>query len=185
VSEQARLFVAATLPEPVRGELARWARRAVPAQAGVRRLDPESLHLTLCFLGAQPLASAGELAGVLGALAPALAAVGELAVGAPAWLPPRRPRALAVEIGDPAGGLRQLQAALARDVAATIDWAAPRQRFRPHVTVARLRPGTLRSGGELAPTPPLLFTCERVVLFRSHLEPEGARYIELASVGGW
>jgi 2'-5' RNA ligase len=184
VSEDARLFVAATLPEAVRAELARWARRSLPSQGGVRRLEPDSLHITLCFLGQQPLACVGELAGVLGGLAETVAAVGELAVGAPAWLPPRRARALAVEIGDPAGALRGLQAVLAREIAATIGWESGRQRFRPHVTVARLRP-EMGHIGELAPTPALAFACERVVLFRAKLEPEGARYDELASVGGW
>jgi 2'-5' RNA ligase len=184
IGDRGRLFVAACLPDGVRGELARWARVAVLGRLGVRRLEPESLHLTLCFLGEQPLSSVAELAGVLGGAAEALAAVAELAVGAPAWLPPRRPRALAVEIGDPEGALRSLQGLLAADIAATIDWQPGTQRFRPHVTVARMRPGTERPG-ELVPTPQLGFACEKVVLLRSHLEREGARYEELASVGGW
>jgi hypothetical protein len=53
-----------------------------------------------------------------------------------------------------------------------------------------MRPGSTRSGtgerpGELVPTPQLSFACEKVVLLASHLEREGARYEELASVGGW
>lgn len=184
MSDDARLFVAAELPEGVRGELARWTRRSIASHRGMRRLDAASLHLTLCFLGQQPLASISELASVLGGLAEPLASIGDLAVGAPVWLPPRRPRALAIAIGDPEGGLRALQATLARDLAATIDWQPGSQRFRPHVTVARLRPGGARAI-ELPPMPPLRFACERVVLFRSYLEREGARYEELASVGGW
>jgi 2'-5' RNA ligase len=184
VSEQARLFVVAVLPDGARSELARWTRHSLPAGGGLRRLDPASLHLTLCFLGQQPLACAGELAAVLGGLVEDIAAVGELVIGAPVWLPPRRPRALAIEIGDPDGGLRALQRSLARDLAATIDWQPGPQRFRPHVTVARLRPDGVRALA-LPPTPPLRFTCARVALLRSHLERDGARYEELASVGGW
>jgi 2'-5' RNA ligase len=179
------LFVAASIPEGVRTELARWARSALAGRGlGVRRLRDETLHLTLCFLGDQPLACVGELAGVLGASAEALARVGELSVGAPAWLPPRRPRALAVEVSEVDGGLRSLQALLATDIAATIDWEPGTQRFRPHVTVARMRPGSERAG-ELLPTPQMSFPCEQVVLLRSHLERDGAWYEELASVGGW
>jgi 2'-5' RNA ligase len=190
IGDRGRLFVAACLPDGARGELARWARVALLGRLGVRRLEPDTLHLTLCFLGDHPLSCVSELAGVLGGAAEAVAAVGELAVGAPAWLPPRRPRALAVEIGDPEGALRSLQGLLAADIAATIDWQPATQRFRPHVTVARMRPGSTRSGaggppGELVPTPQLSFACEKVVLLRSHLEREGARYEELASVGGW
>ncbi len=184
MSDEARLFVASELPEAVRNELVRWTRHSVAAGGGARRLEARSLHLTLCFLGGQPLACVAELAGVLGGLAEALSRVGELVVGAPVWLPPRRPRALAVEIGDPDGGLQKLWSALSGDLEATIDWRPGRQRFRPHVTVARLRADARPQLG-LPPTPPLRFACERVVLFRSHLEPDGARYEELASVGGW
>jgi 2'-5' RNA ligase len=184
VADHGRLFVAASLPDGVRAELARWARVAAAGRLGVRRVEPEMLHVTLCFLGDQPLSCVSELAGVLGGAAEAVAGVGELAAGAPVWLPPRRPRVLAVEIGDPDGGLRSLQRLLAADIAATIDWRPQTRRFRPHVTVARMRPGTERPG-ELVPTPQLSFACDRVVLLRSHLEPDGARYEELASVGGW
>jgi 2'-5' RNA ligase len=183
--DRGRLFVAASLPGDVRAELLRWSRAALSGRGpGVRRLAVETLHLTLCFLGDQALSGIAELAAVLGGAAEAVAAVGELSLGAPVWLPPRRPRALAVEIGDPEGALRSLQALLSSDIAATIAWEPPTQRFRPHVTVARMAPGSERAG-ELLPTPQLQFACEKVVLLRSHLERDGAWYEELASVGGW
>ena len=193
MSESARMFVAARVPEDVRAELSRWSRTAVAGREGVRRLTPETLHITLCFLGEQPLSCVGDLAGVLGGAAEAVAALGDLATGPPVWLPPRRPRVLAVEIGDPAGALGKLRARLAADIAATIAWASGRERFRPHVTVARVRVVDARKGGrrelaagaDLPPTPQLCFVCDTVALLRSHLEPSGARYEELASVGGW
>lgn len=208
---RARLFVAVSLPVEVSAELARWARTALGAvgavsggpAGGARRLAPEALHITLCFLGEQPLACVDELAGVLSAAAEPVAAIGELALGAPVFLPPRQPRVLAVEVGDPDGALGQLRSLLVREIAATIDWAPGRERFRPHVTVARMRAGIGgrrgRFGGKSAehmarnemlasgfpPTPQLSFVADKVVLLRSYLEPEGARYEALASVGGW
>jgi 2'-5' RNA ligase len=183
--DRARLFVAASLPAELRSELVRWSRTALVGRGpGVRRLALETLHLTLCFLGDQPLSAVRDLTGVLGGAAEAVAGVGELSVGAPVWLPQRRPRALAVEIADPAAGLRELQRLLAADIAATIAWTPGTQRFRPHVTVARMRPGSERAG-ELAPTPQLRFAVDKVVLLRSHLGRDGASYEELASVGGW
>jgi 2'-5' RNA ligase len=190
------MFVAARVPDGVRAELARWSRTAVAGREGVRRLTPETLHITLCFLGEQPLSCVGELAGLLGGAAEAVAALGELATGPPLWLPPRRPRALAVEIGDPGGALGKLRARLAAEIAATIGWASGRERFRPHVTVARVQGAGVRgarkhgrrefaTGADLPPTPQLCFVCDTVALLRSHLEPSGARYEELASVGGW
>lgn len=176
-----RLFIAAEPPAAVRDELAQWARRALGRPSAVRRLDAESLHLTLCFLGEQPQSSVAEIATLLAGATELAAAVEELQIGAPAWLPPRRPRVLAVEVGDPSGALHALQAALSRELASAIAWEPPRQRFRPHITLARMRPGSERAR-ELAPTPPLRFAPEALTLLRSDLEAAGARYTPLASV---
>jgi 2'-5' RNA ligase len=181
VTAALRLFVAAEPPERVRDELAHWARRALGRGAGARRLAPESLHLTMCFLGEQPSAVVEEIAAVLAGSVEAFAAVQELAIGAPAWLPPRRPRVLAVEVGDPEGTLRELHGALARELATGLGWQPPTERFRPHITVARMRPGSERAR-ELEPTPPLSFAPTALTLFRSSLNPGGATYVPLASI---
>ncbi len=176
-----RLFVAAELPEHVRDALAAWARGALGRREELRRIEPEALHLTLCFLGEQPPAAVAACAGALEACAELLAAVGELSLGAPAWLPPRRPRVLAVEVLDPQGTLRALHGALAAALEDALGWERERGRFRPHVTVARMRPGSQRARA-LPPTPPLRFAPVAATLLRSTLHPDGARYDPLASV---
>ena len=101
-SAKARLFVALDLPESARGALVAWQRREVAPLEGVRAIRPEALHVTLAFLGWWPAGDAdriGEL--VRGAAAP----VGELVLGGVAWLPPRRPRVLAVDLVDEDGRL--------------------------------------------------------------------------------
>jgi len=176
-----RLFVAVELPPAVRDELARWARAALGRAPQPRRLDAGSLHLTLCFLGEQDPSAVAEIAGALRASAELLAAVEELALGAPLWLPPRNPRVLAVGVGDPTGALAALQAALVGELVALLGWDPGRERFRPHVTVARMRPGSQRAR-TLPPTPALRFAPAAATLFRSTLEPDGARYEPLASI---
>ncbi len=176
-----RLFVAAEPPAAVREQLAHWARGAIGRSAAVRRLPADSLHLTLCFLGEQPPSAVEQIAAVLAGMAEPLAAVEELGIGAPAWLPPRRPRVLAVGVGDPSGGLRALHDALVAELAATLDWQPARERFRPHISVARMRPGSERAH-ELPPTPALSFTPAAATLFRSDLDPAGASYTALASI---
>jgi 2'-5' RNA ligase len=176
-----RLFVAAELPPEVRAALAGWARDAVGRGAESRRLEAGSLHLTLCFLGEQPPSAVAEIAAVLAASAELLGAVEQLSLGAPAWLPPRRPRALAVEVGDPAGALRELRDALVDELSAILAWHPGRERFRPHVTVARMRAGSQRARA-LPPTPPLHFTPPAATLLRTTLDPGGARYEPLASI---
>ncbi|HTR90085.1 MAG TPA: RNA 2',3'-cyclic phosphodiesterase [Solirubrobacteraceae bacterium] len=187
-SATARLFIALELPAPVCERLADWARVALrelgmraSGPESVRVLDPELLHLTLCFLGERPLAEVPDIGDAL-AGAGAGASVGKLAVGGPLWLPPRRPRALAVEIHDDAhGGLQSLHGELLRALARACGFREEhKRRFRAHVTLARLRGSQSRGshvpGGPLPPTPALTFTPARLVLYRSRLSPEGASY---------
>jgi 2'-5' RNA ligase len=180
----ARLFVAVDLPSAVRRELTRWARGAATsarASGGrLRLLEPEALHVTLCFLGSQPV-------GAIDAIAQALMGawtepVGGLGLGAPLWLPKRRPRALAVELHDDArGGLRALRDAVARELDAVCSFEAPSRRFLPHVTLARMRSGDAPGDRALAPTPQLAFEPERMTLHRSWLGSTAASYEALAS----
>lgn len=183
----ARLFVAVDPPVEVRGALARWARAALRgigvrggAGSSLRVLGPETLHVTLCFLGNRPVSEIEQIGARLASIS---APTCELSVGAPLWLPPRRPRALAVELHEDSGQLerlhRELLSAL-RDVCELQDephgGAGRRHRFRPHVTVARMRTGAAPRERTLAPTPPLSFTPRELVLYRSWLSPEGASY---------
>lgn len=198
----ARLFVAVDPPPYVCEQLASWARTALREAsrghgAQARVLDAELLHVTLCFLGNRPTEEIDPLAA---RLAQCRGAAGELAVGAPLWLPPRRPRALAVELHDEHDQLVSLQRSVVAaygeppaeghpdDAAARHARVAKHRRFRPHVTVARLRSGTERiskgsHGGEpaLPPTPALSFVPSEVILYRSWLAPEGANYEKLAA----
>jgi 2'-5' RNA ligase len=113
--------------------------------------------------------------------------LGELSVGAPLWLPPRRPRALAVEIQDRAGGLARLHETATRAISQASDWEPERRRFRAHITVARMREHARRGGGSadvdprLPATPQLRFTPESVVLYRSRLSRAGATYEAIAA----
>lgn len=178
-------------PADVRGQLAEWARGAVRAAswgaregASPRVLDPELLHVTLGFLGARPV---GEIDLLAAHLAGCEDAVGNLSVGAPLWLPPRHPRALAVELHDEEGGLGRLRAS----VLAAVEDAAPealggdprfeaKRHFRPHVTVARMGRGQAPHKRELPPTPALSFVPTELILYRSWLSPEGASYEAVA-----
>ncbi len=156
--------------------------------APVRVLDPELLHVTLCFLGSRPVE---EIAAIGAALEECAMPVGELSIGAPLWLPPRRPRTLAVEVrDDPDGDLTALHGALVETLARACGYREERRRFRAHVTLARMREGARGSGahssdgwvGRVLPaTPALSFTPASIVLYRSWLSPAGASYEVLAT----
>jgi len=180
---KARLFVALDLPAAVVDALVAW--RAPLLRARDRELRPvaaDALHVTLAFLGWQPEAAIAPLSRLVPECA-AGAAVGGLAFGAPLWLPRRRPRVLAVALEDRHGALGALQARLVERLAEG-GWQEPEARpYLPHVTVARSRG---REGvrvprdGVLPAAPPLAFEGTAVVLYRSRLAPDGARYEPLS-----
>jgi RNA 2',3'-cyclic 3'-phosphodiesterase len=189
----ARLFVAVDPPSEVREELLAWARAAVTrvtaerrrgAFAEMRLLDLGALHVTLCFLGGRAV---GEIEQIGAALHGCAQRVGELSLGAPLWLPPRRPRTLAVEVHDRDGDLARVQGAVRRAIAEAIDWQSERRRFRAHISVARVRGRNAERRSYMArepalpATPSLSFVPDAVVLYRSWLSPQGASYEALAS----
>jgi RNA 2',3'-cyclic 3'-phosphodiesterase len=187
----ARLFVAVDPPPYVSGELLAWARGVAGAARrpdsrdrsrwAPRLLDAESLHLTLCFLGSRPV---GEIDALVQALLSAPQQPCELSLGAPVWLPPRRPRALAVEIHDPVRRLERLHEHVGEAMRLVSGWAPERRRFRPHITLARMRAGAGEppAAAILPAVPQMRFTARAVVLYRSWLAPEGASYEALATV---
>lgn len=184
MSATARLFIAIQPPAALRQELFAWARAATRAarahapERAVRVLDPELVHLTLCFIGNRPAGEIALASAALESFSPP--PLGELTTGAPVWLPPRHPRALAVEVHDEGGLLAALQAALVREMAAACDFELERRRFRAHLTVARLRQGAAPRDRRLEPTPALSFAPRELVLYRSWLAPEGPTYEALA-----
>jgi RNA 2',3'-cyclic 3'-phosphodiesterase len=205
-----RLFVALELPGDVRETLVAWRtdvlghgsrlREVKPEAARLREVKPEGLHVTLCFLGGR---STQEIAAIGAACETIASHTGmTLALGSAAWLPPRRPRVLAVKLEDPDHGLATLQADLSKALQ-TGGWYTPEARpFLPHVTLARVGRegagrrsgeggGRAREGGgrkarsrvwELTPPERMRFTGVAVTLFRSELGSGGARYEALRTV---
>ncbi len=181
--ERARLFAALELPAVARRALAGWSSAHLSDLTRTRRLDPESLHVTLCFLGWQAVTEVPAIAGACRAVSGA-GGVGPVALtlGATRWLPPRSPRTLAIEMIECEGELTRLQSALSR-VLQEGGWYEPERRaFLGHVTVARIAKGARVRKVELGAPEPLRFVGDAVTLYRSHTDPGGARYQPLETV---
>ena len=61
-----------------------------------------------------------------------------------------------------------------------VGWEPERRRFRPHVTVARLRRGSIPRTYDVAEPPGVAVPATGVALFSSVLEQAGARHEVLA-----
>jgi 2'-5' RNA ligase len=187
--DRARLFVALELPDGVRGALGVWRDGVVGGRDELRLTPAEYLHVTLCFLGWQ---AAGEVEAIGEACrrASAAARAPELALGAAAWLPARRPRVLAARLDDAGGLAAQLQASLAEALVVSGWYVAEKRPFLAHVTVARVRGGARVRPESLPAPPPISFIAHQLTLYRSHLGRGGARYepllaIQLSGPPGW
>jgi 2'-5' RNA ligase len=181
--ESVRLFVALELPDAVRATLGAWAAGVAAGEDGLRAVTPESLHVTLCFLGMHPRSSVQAIAAACDVLDGAPAPT--LALGEALWLPWRRPQVLAVGLSEraPGGALALARATLARRLEATGAFVPERRAFVAHVTVARVRRAAgIRARAVTGAPQALTFEGTRVSLFRSLLGGGPARYECLHSV---
>lgn len=185
-SPQARLFVALDLPQPVREGIADWGRGELIDPA-LRPVRPESLHITVAFLGNRPEQEIEAIAAVVGesgAPAPLVELSGPVARPARG-----KPRFFALAAHSP--GTEAMQVQLSKALAAAHLYKPEKRTFWPHVTLARVRPeghGSRRPRAVERPPkqlPPGLseaFYGVRLTLYRSELQPSGARYVPLAQV---
>jgi RNA 2',3'-cyclic 3'-phosphodiesterase len=185
-SPRARLFVALDLSEEVRAGIERWGTGALTDPA-LRRVASESLHITLAFLGFRPEKQIEEVAAVVGESA---GPAPWIELGDPEQRPPRgRARLFALPALSP--GAEVLQAGLWEKLVEARLYEPEKRAFWPHVTLARVRPegrGSRRPRvvervpGSLPASLKEPFLGVRMTLYRSELQPQGARYTPLAQV---
>jgi 2'-5' RNA ligase len=187
-SPRARLFVALELPDEVRDGLAAWQRDEM-RDGALRALAPETLHLTLVFLGYKPerkIEQIGETAleAARGTDPPQV-----LLLPDPVGRPKGRPRLYAIEAE--ADDVVALQARVSEALAAARLYRPEKRPFWPHLTAARVRRerGSKRGLSIVKEPPGRLpeelrepFFCRRVRLYRSFLRREGAEYVPMAEL---
>jgi 2'-5' RNA ligase len=185
-SPRARLFVALDLPGALRDGIVAWGRMELDDPA-LRAVPCESLHITLAFLGYLPEKEIGRLGGIVEGLegpAPTIE------LGDPVAKPShRRARLFALPASSP--GSVGLQAELERRLVAERLYEPESRPFWPHVTVARVksegrgsrRPRRVEKAPGRLPKDLLQPTnLVRTTLYRSEIQPQGARYTPLAQV---
>jgi 2'-5' RNA ligase len=185
-SPRAKLFVALDLPDAIREGIAAWGREELTDPA-LRPVAPESLHITLAFLGWRPEKQIPRLAEVVAA---SVAPAPSIELGQPVQRPERgRARLFALSVESPA--TLALQAGLEERLVAADLFEPEKRPFWPHVTVARVRreergskrPAPVaRPPGRLPQALSRPAICRRLTLYRSEIQPRGAHYAPLAQV---
>jgi 2'-5' RNA ligase len=184
--ETYRLFIAVEISPEVRAELVVAQQRLKRGDFPVKWAAPESMHLTLHFLGETDVTLLPRLSAALDAALSGQSGMTLRLDGAGALPNLRRPSVVWVGVGGATAALERAQAAAGQ---ALESLGLPRETrpFRAHLTLGRARreaaPTQLEQLGTairaLPPLAPLLWDVERVVLFRSDLRPSGPLYTEI------
>ena len=188
--ELVRSFIAIELPAEVRAELASIEEKLkVRRHSFVKWADPESIHLTLKFLGSVSGETIPEIVEAMSLVAQPVSPF-TLQIGGtgafPNW---QRPQVVWVGVGGEMGRLttiqRELEAALS-----PLGFPPESRPFSPHLTLGRLRervtPEDRRRFGLWAQSvkfeASLSFEVNAVRLMKSQLTSSGPIYSELALV---
>jgi len=175
-----RLFVAYRLPAAIVEGVAAWQRQTFANAGGVRPTSPESLHVTMVFLGSQPAAAVSDITDTLrrrteAARRPSFQL----------WRYRETPRVgmltlteLAVSGEAHASRAQTLAGQLALDFQAAGIYEPEKRDWKPHITVARFRtpPRVTAPVPQLGP-----FGALDVALYESKLSPAGSVYSVLQS----
>jgi 2'-5' RNA ligase len=186
-----RTFVAVNLNVGVVRRIAD-EMRALKAQlhgaAGVKFVSPESLHVTLRFLGSIPEATVEVVRDALGRVAAGISPFELRARGLGVFPPQGATRVIWVGLVETGGSLERLAAETSRTLD-ELGFRSEDRPFKPHVTVGRVKEPSaelteglhqlmagraeLDLGGSLV---------REVVVYRSDLKARGAEYTALARV---
>jgi 2'-5' RNA ligase len=188
-----RTFIAIELPSDVQQSLHDTQDRIAgwlgPNERTLRWVRPESLHLTLQFLGDVPIRLIGLIKGAMDKACLGTASF-NLHTGQPGVFPnERRPRVLWVGVEGDIDPLRSLANSVHRELQAL--GYKPDDTFSPHLTLARVR-GHANEDARAAiadalasikrePPPKISFPVTSISLMQSELRQGGSVYTRLRS----
>ncbi len=178
----ARLFVAYRLPDAVADAIAAWQRQHIEGRTGVRPTSLPQLHVTMVFLGSQPV---GGIAAIADTMRRCLVAARRPVFHVARYHETARVGMLNLQeepvAGDAfAGRANESAGCLMQEFQAAGIYRPMFRDWRPHVTVARFR-----TPPQLRLDPPALgsFSPTDVVLFESTLSPSGSTYRAIETLG--
>ena len=177
-----RTFIALELPEELKKSLGRLQSKFMERAAGVKWIRPESMHLTLKFLGDTRVDSVLPVTRAIEKLVAGIDPFSFDVAGIGAFPNCRNPKVLwaGMQVDDRLNMFHEdLETALAG-----IGFASEDRPFAPHLTLGRLRDGRARKdvaglieqyGSERFGR----FSADHIIFFKSELKPSGPVYREI------
>jgi RNA 2',3'-cyclic 3'-phosphodiesterase len=189
-----RLFVALDLEEETRNRIQNFVNEMHELAPDARWVNPESLHVTLRFIGEKPDSMVKQVEETLASIKGAPI---ELQFWKTGFFPTLR-SARVFWVGIAAGGVLEKLAKNVENSLAEISIPKEKRAFSPHLTLARAGGGAgaprwqkgdqmnwtfARLQAKLAELPPPDFgtmAAREFFLYRSQLSPKGSRYTKIA-----
>lgn len=183
MSDTIRTFVAIELPPKIVASIDNIQESFRSYGFKVRWVRPSNIHLTLKFLGNVKAAETGAIGRALLSAVNGFEPLSITAKGVGVFPGIKRPRVLWVGVGGQINQLIQLQQSLDQTLA-DIGFAKEKRAFKGHLTMGRVKgnidPRRLLeaikayAGYESEP-----FVVDKMILFKSDLQPKGAVYTKL------
>ena len=178
-----RSFIAIDLPEATRHGLAAVQEQLKQSGAGVRWVKPDSIHLTLKFLGNIHPAQVEDIA---------LAVAQEVrdeppitlgAAGLGAFPSRRKPRVIWIGMEGEVQRLTRIQARV-ENALEPLGFVREKRPFQPHLTIGRVKDrrrlqALIDAMATLDMEPFNSFDADEIILYKSDLRPTGAIYTKL------
>lgn len=175
-----RLFIAIEIPEEIKSQYAEAQEMIRSSRARLTMVHPGDMHITLKFIGE-----------VEGSRLPSITEALQSVVGAPFILDlevitlnsPRSPRVVWGDVHDP-GACSTLAKTIEKTLE-TLGIPSEGRRFKPHITLARIRqfhPDIFEEVAGISSSCTGSFSVDRFVLKKSELTPQGPVYTDLLEV---
>ncbi|MEW5802220.1 MAG: RNA 2',3'-cyclic phosphodiesterase [bacterium] len=189
-TEYIRSFVALAIDAKIQKEIGcvqeQLIKSAQKTACRVSWVKPETIHLTVKFLGDIPLS---EVKAILNALQTAAQGISAFALqieGLGVFPSQRNPRVIWVGISEGIESLRVMQPRVEQELAA-LGFPREKKKFNPHLTLGRIRSseGAAALGEVLSTIPHPVFSrsiIQDIRLMKSDLRPTGAVYTELGRI---
>ena len=186
MSDAIRAFIAIELNSDTQEGLARIQSELRSARADVKWVKPQNIHLTLKFLGNIDSSQAEKIKQILDEIGNKFKSFESDLNELGAFPKPNSPRVIWVGMQKGKDQVISIVNDLENKIS-EIGILREDRTFHPHVTLGRLRSPHNRSGlveflEKNKTIPPLNFTADKIVLFKSTLTPQGPIYEPLAQV---
>ncbi len=182
-SNTVRVFVAVAISPELERECAGLIRKLQDIPAQVKWVRPEGIHITLKFLGNVAQAQLPQIKQAIQRAVEGQRAFSITSNGIGGFPSLKRPRVIWIGLQENTlAPLKQLQQRVEAELA-RLGFEPENRPFKPHLTLGRVRtPRNIElvvNTLEKHPLQPISFPVEEVLLMRSELRRDGARYTPL------